>query len=617
MRCFLESLEPRLVLSAYGFSTLASFAGSDGTGPTTLVRDADGNLFGTVGVSAGPPTAWLFEVPVGSGRIVDVAPFDASIGTLPSVGYFPRDLIIDGSGNLFGVAERGGANDDGTVFELAKGSTTLTVLASFNGFDGWGPDKLLLDDQGNLYGTTEWGGPGFNPGGSDYRDGTVFEVVKGSGVITDLAYFSGTDGYVPNSLAIDANGNVFGTTRQGGPDFDPPHQQVGNGTVFEIVRGSGRVTDLAPFNGSNGMNPNSILLDGSGNLYGLTSGGGARLTGVFFELARGSGTITDLTTFNYPADGAGPANLLVDRFGNYYGVTRAVGQAGQGGGTVFEIPAGTSSVVTLATINQYPVTPDSLVLDAAGNLYGVTGIGGANFAGSVFQVTASPTNVALTAGTDSVTFRQDADHLHIDWTLGSQSGQVLISDPAGLLLTGNGSNDALMLDPSGGSPLPDALRLNGTFTLKGNLALGAQQTIDLRGGSLSIPYSGATPLPAIQSDLRSGQIFSSTAAAGFAVADVDSGSAITLSLRLRGDTNADGSVAFSDLLLLAQHYNAANSDWAYGDFNYDGTVGFSDLLILAQEYGRTAGTRLLAAALPTPSGDGGFDFLIKRRRAKG
>ena len=150
MRHVAEHLESRLLLSGYSFSTLASFAGSDGTSPGTLVRDASGNLFGTAGTLAGPPTAWLFEVPVGSGRIVDVAPFDASIGTLPSVGYFPTDLIIDGSGNLFGVAERGGANDDGTAFELVKGSTTITVLASFHGFDGWGSDKLLLDDQGNL-----------------------------------------------------------------------------------------------------------------------------------------------------------------------------------------------------------------------------------------------------------------------------------------------------------------------------------------------------------------------------------------------------------------------------------------------------------------------------------
>ena len=610
MRHFFESLEPRLVLSAYGFSTLASFAGSDGTAPNSLVRDASGNLFGTaLNLSGSPGQGWLFEVPNGSGTITDIAPFTTSTGTTAGA------LIFDGTGNLFGVASSGGVNNAGTVFEVAKGSSTITVLASFNGFDGWGPNSLLLDADGNLYGTTGVGGPGFNPAGNDFRNGTVFEIVKGSGVITDLGYFSGPNGAGPVSLTLDANGNVFGATSGGGPDYDPPSQHLGNGTIFEIARGSGQVTDLANFDGSNGKSPGNLILDGNGNIFGLADGG-AGLSGVFFELPHGSGTITDLASFNYASDGSTPSHLIVDRFGNFYGVTQSAGPAGEG--TVFEIPSGTASIVTLASFNgSNGQSPDTLLLDNSGNLYGTTSLGGTTFSGTVFQLTATPTNATLTPGNDLIALRQDADHQHIDWTTGSQNGQILISDPAGLLLTGNGSADTLTLDPSGGSPLPDALRLNGTFTVNGNVALGARQTIDLRGGSLSVPYSGATPLPAIQSDLRSGQILSSTAAAGFAVADADSGSAITLSIQLRGDTNGDGTVGFSDLLLLAQHYNATSADWAHGDFNYDGTVGFSDLLILAQEYGRTAATPLLAAALPPPSEDGRFDNSIRRRRAKG
>ncbi len=47
-------------------------------------------------------------------------------------------LIMDSSGNLYGTADAGGAinEDDGTVFEVAKGSGTITTLASFNGTNG-------------------------------------------------------------------------------------------------------------------------------------------------------------------------------------------------------------------------------------------------------------------------------------------------------------------------------------------------------------------------------------------------------------------------------------------------------------------------------------------------
>ena len=91
---------------------------------------------------------------------------------------------MDSSGNLYGMTYSGGASGDGTVFELAKGSGTITTLASFNGADGSNPlGSLIMDSGGNLYGTTG--------GGGTYNSGTVFEVVAGSGTITTLASFNG------------------------------------------------------------------------------------------------------------------------------------------------------------------------------------------------------------------------------------------------------------------------------------------------------------------------------------------------------------------------------------------------------------------------------------------
>ena len=65
-------------------------------------------------------------------------------------------LVEDSSGNLFGTTDDGGASGDGTVFELQPGSGTITTLASFNGTNGANPEAGLIEDSsGNLFGTTD------------------------------------------------------------------------------------------------------------------------------------------------------------------------------------------------------------------------------------------------------------------------------------------------------------------------------------------------------------------------------------------------------------------------------------------------------------------------------
>ncbi len=118
--------------------------------------------------------------------LTTLASFGAPNGANPAGA-----LIMDSSGNLYGTAAHGGASNDGTIFELAKGSSTITTLASFNGTDGEYPEAaLIMDSSGNLYGIAESGGA--------YGQGTVFELAKGSGTITALASFNiGTDGANP------------------------------------------------------------------------------------------------------------------------------------------------------------------------------------------------------------------------------------------------------------------------------------------------------------------------------------------------------------------------------------------------------------------------------------
>jgi uncharacterized repeat protein (TIGR03803 family) len=351
----LEQLETRLTPSVV---TLASFNGTNGQSPQgDLLMDGSGNLYGAT-------SSTLFELVHGSNTITVLAGSGASGG-----------LVMDTSGNLYGTTIGGGAYNEGTVFELAQGSGTLTTLASFNGTNGkWPRGTLLMDGSGNLYGAT-WAGGSHNAG-------AVFEVAQGSGTITTLASFNGTNGNKPGTdagLIMDSSGNLYGTTQIGGAS--------GNGNVYELAQGSGTITSLASFNGTNGNSPMCrLLMDGSGNLYGTTSSGGAFGNGTVFELMQGSGTITTLASFNGSNGSSPPGGLLMDTSGNLYGTT--TGGGAYGNGTVFGLAPGSSTITTLASFNgSNGSNPQAgLIMDSSGNLYGTTRGGGAYSNGTVFEV---------------------------------------------------------------------------------------------------------------------------------------------------------------------------------------------------------------------------------------
>jgi len=138
------------------------------------------------------------------------------------------------SGRVSGLVWMMGAVLLAAVAVPVAPAQTLTTLGSFDGTNGALPfASLIADANGNLFGTTSEGGR--------FGAGTVFEIVKTAGgyasTPTVLASFDGTSARHPlASLIADANGNLFGTTGSGplgnGTVF-------GYGTVFEIVRRPG------------------------------------------------------------------------------------------------------------------------------------------------------------------------------------------------------------------------------------------------------------------------------------------------------------------------------------------------------------------------------------------
>jgi uncharacterized repeat protein (TIGR03803 family) len=384
-----EPLEDRRLFAAT-VATLATFNNTNGGNPGGgVIFDAAGNLYGTASSGGANGDGTVFEVAAGSGSVTTLASFDGTNGEDPQGG-----LIADAAGNLYGTASSDSVNGDGTVFEVAKGSGAITVLASFNATNGDDPlAALVADSAGNLYGTTRSGGSNFS--------GTVFEIAKGSGTVTTLATFNGTNGDGPEgSLIFDADGNLYGTTQNGGGTS-------GEGTVFEVAKGSGSVTTLATFNGTDGTQSQyGLIADTAGNLYGTTQDGGAFGLGTVFEVAQGSGTVTTLASFvnNESADtGELPSGgVIADAAGNLYGTTSGGGTNSDG--TVFEVAKGSGSVTTLVTCDSTDSGPaGGLVADADGNLYGTSSGGGANSAGTVFEVSGTGFSTGTTTPTPTPT----------------------------------------------------------------------------------------------------------------------------------------------------------------------------------------------------------------------
>ncbi len=433
-------------------TTLASFSGYSGRfGPRPgLIMDSTGDLFGTTQGGGTSNNGSVFELTHGSGAITTLASFNETEGAVVEAG-----LIMDSRGNLFGTASSGGDANDGTIFELAKGSGTVTTLASFNGANGAQPQcTLITDSNGNLYGTTSHGGIS--------SDGTVFELAHGSSNITVLASFNGTNGAQPVAgLSMDKNGNLYGTTALGSASND--------GTVFELASGSGTITTLASFNGTNGAQPvTALVMDGSGNLYGTASLPSANSDSTIFELAQGSHTITDLA-----ACGVSYGALILDSSGNLYGTSSQAGAFD--GGSIFELAHGSSAIATLASFNGTNGADPyaGLVMDGSGNLYGTTYLGGALSEGAAFELARGSSTISLLASFSTVRGGPDAE-LIIDGA-GNLYGTTYGGGAGNLGTVFEITNPGITF-AIGGFPSQPTAGVVGTFTVTAKYANGTTDT---------------------------------------------------------------------------------------------------------------------------------------------
>jgi uncharacterized repeat protein (TIGR03803 family) len=222
------------------FTALYNFTGQeDGAFPNGVISDSHGNLYGTTNMGGAFGQGTVFEF-VPGGKVKTIYSFTGgSDGGEP----FDSALVRDSQGNLFGTTMfDGGMISFGVVFKVTP-SGLETVLHTFlGGSDGAHPKgSLISDSEGNLYGTTS--------SGERLKGGTVFRITP-SGVLSELHTFTGPDGFDPNSgLALDANGSLYGTTFSGGTTNDGVVFEIasdGNESVLLNFSGSDGAT---PYSG--------------------------------------------------------------------------------------------------------------------------------------------------------------------------------------------------------------------------------------------------------------------------------------------------------------------------------------------------------------------------------
>jgi uncharacterized repeat protein (TIGR03803 family) len=295
--------------------------------------------------------------------------------------------------------------------EARAGSSTPTfsTLVAFG--KGAPPGALSIDAAGDIFGTLSQGGT--------YGDGEVYELPAGNySDLIPVFSFNGSNGAGPaGRLAFDSAGDLFGRTVTTAYELSGPNHQS--------------LSILATFNTRLSAGTLGLTSDSAGNLYGALSA-----SSTVFELS-GAAHGTYTTLYTYSSQAAPNSEITVDAAGNLYGTT--AGDGASTSGTVYKLSAPTHQTNSfLTTFSPNAVAPNGadpgggVALDASGNLYGTTQFGGANNAGSLFELSSSGGREYLTT---LASFTASEGH-PLDTPVVDAAGDVFAS------VNGNGTNGA-------------------------------------------------------------------------------------------------------------------------------------------------------------------------------
>lgn len=336
-----------------------------------LTRGGDGAFYGTTRSGGDNGYGSVFRL-TADGQFTTLVSFAITNGVEPQA-----PLIAVGNGVLLGSTSSVANNNFGLVFSMTTNGA-LTILANFTNYlTGAVPTyELVRGLDGSFYGTTATGGHSY------YGYGTVFRLTT-NWVLTTLAHFEGTNGYLPDSnLLVGEDGALYGTTLYGGTGATGGG--FGPGNLYRVTM-DGALTNVFEFSrtGTNGNYPRGRIAWGrGGSIYGTTTQGGSGDFGTVFRVSTN-----------------GVIKILADlSFGTLsYGLTESIDGAfyatyGSGGGVLgvrglFRVTTNglLTTIVSFANTN-YTGPRGAVVLGSDGAFYGTTYAGGSLGGGAVFRV---------------------------------------------------------------------------------------------------------------------------------------------------------------------------------------------------------------------------------------
>jgi uncharacterized repeat protein (TIGR03803 family) len=254
---------------------LHSFAGgiSDGRRPSGALVQSGSALYGMTISGGSNDRGTIFKIDADGTGFSLLHSFTGGAGDgLDPDGY--ASLLQSGS-TLYGMTQRGGSSNGGTIFQIGTDGTGFSLLHSFAGgpSDGATPTGALIQSGSTLYGMT--------PIGGSNGDGTIFKIgTDGAGFNLLHSFEENTEGGTPLGSLIQSGSILYGMTEfgYGGPSDDATVFQIGtDGTGFNLLHvftGGANDGDLAF---------GSLIQSGS-TLYGMTFLGGTTDAGIIFSL---------------------------------------------------------------------------------------------------------------------------------------------------------------------------------------------------------------------------------------------------------------------------------------------------------------------------------------------
>jgi uncharacterized repeat protein (TIGR03803 family) len=303
----------------------------------------------------------------------------------------PQGLLLSNGGTLYGTTAYGGSRNDacapsigcGIAFFYDLATSKYQTIHQFRGSPSDGAEPVgiqVLDSRaGKLYGLTFGGGANYN--------GTFYEITADGSERVLYSFGNASDGTQPGWGPVSYGGNFYGVTLGGGANVC---NNGGCGTVFKVTP-TGKETVLYNFTGgSDGQNPYQLVGDSKGNLYGLSRNADNVVVAIFevsptgaFSIAYSGSYVSQIGGIVVGTNG----NLYASASGGNYSACQP-----NGCGQILQvIPTGGGNG-TVTVLHQFDGTDGSLLnpfqdlVLQNGVLYGTTNYGGTSNDGVIYKL---------------------------------------------------------------------------------------------------------------------------------------------------------------------------------------------------------------------------------------